>query len=199
MTGERNKTIVILWNENKSSKEIAALLNVTKNTVIGVVNRLRHKGFITRPKENDISDKSKAEAKKIYLDRNSKRETKGKQEVKRSHRKRTMGLGTKTVSLPRLFQPAMKSARPTGSTGVSLMDLGHDQCRFPVSRIEDQHYFCGAPKRDALASYCEEHHAKCFMKRTRLSPEDLRLKQKGYAMKQWISGSDAAYRKSRNL
>jgi len=199
VTEERNKNIVILWNENKSSKEIAALLNVTKNTVIGVVNRLRHKGFITRPKENDVKKKSKAEAKKIYLERALKKETKEKQEGKRSHRKRTGGLGTKTVSLPRLFLPATQSAQPTGSTGVSLMDLEHDQCRFPVSRIEDQHYFCGAPKRDLRASYCEEHYAKCFMKKTRLSPEDLRLKQKGYAMKQWISGSDAAYRKSRNL
>ena len=199
MTEERNKTIVILWNENKTSSEIAMMLDVTRSTVAGVVNRLRDKGFITRPKEKDVKKMSKSEAKKVYWERVWKKQNRDKQEGKRSHRRRTTGNGSKNVSRPRLFLPATQSAQPTGSTGVSLMDLEHDQCRFPVSRVEDQHYFCGAPKRDTRASYCEEHHAKCFMKRTRLSPEDLRIKQKGYAMKQWISGSDAAYRKSRNL
>ena len=47
--------------------------------------------------------------------------------------------------------------------GVTLMGLKENQCRFPVA-YEDQHYFCGAERRDHRTRYCAEHHSVCWVK-----------------------------------
>jgi hypothetical protein len=94
--------------------------------------------------------------------------------------------------MPRLFQvDAKPEKQQTKVVGISLMDLEMHQCRFPTSRVQDQHYFCGEPKRDRDTSYCAEHHALSFVKRRKLTSEDLRILQKGYAMRQWLKGSNA--------
>jgi hypothetical protein len=49
------------------------------------------------------------------------------------------------------------------SGGVTLMDLRDDQCRFPVA-YEDQHYFCGAARRDHRTRYCAKHHSVAWIK-----------------------------------
>jgi hypothetical protein len=179
---ERNNEIVRLWNLEIPSKDIAAQLGITKNTVIGVVTRTRNSGsgLITRgmkpgPYQN-------------------------MQNGKRSHRKRPGAEKVKFYTRPRLFQ---KDPEPILELnlegGIPFMSLGHGHCRYPVARKDEQHFFCGQPRRDTLTSYCEEHHAICHTRKVRLKPEDLIRLKKGYAIKQWISGADAAYRKSRNL
>ena len=49
--------------------------------------------------------------------------------------------------------------------GIGLMDLEHNSCRFPVSRIEGSHLFCGEARRDPKTSYCSHHHPIVWHKR----------------------------------
>jgi hypothetical protein len=179
---ERNAEIIRLWNLEIPSKDIALRLNITKNTVIGVVTRERDSGsgFITRKKTPGPYQNMK--------------------NGKRSHRKRPGAEQVKVHTMPKLFLVETKPEKiQTKIVGVSLFDLASNGCRFPTSRVGDQHYFCGEPKRDKATSYCAEHHALSFVKRRKLSPEELQRLQKGYAMKQWLNGVDAASRKSRSF
>lgn len=44
---ERNEQIIRLWNDGVASRDIVRRMNITKNVIIGVVNRNRD--YITRP------------------------------------------------------------------------------------------------------------------------------------------------------
>ena len=47
--------------------------------------------------------------------------------------------------------------------GVSLVELKENHCRFPIA-YEEQHYFCGAERRDRKTCYCAEHHSAAWTK-----------------------------------
>ena len=172
---ERNKQIIMLWNSELSAAEIAKRMEITKNIVIGVITRERESGsgLITReklPGPNECGERG----------------------GKKTHKKRPGAVALKFHTMPKLFQIETKPEKQqTKIVGIPLVDLELNDCRFPTSRVRDQHYFCGAPRRDRNTSYCAEHHALSFAKRRKLTSEDLRALQKGYAMRQWLKGSNA--------
>jgi hypothetical protein len=168
---ERNKEIVGLWNADKlSTSQIASKIGVTKNTVIGVIRRARIAGLITREVVVDPAARGKLGGKK-----------KGWRERSKKMAKEPKG------SLPKLFIAASKEeAQDTEAVGVSFADLRHDGCRYPTSRFEGEHYFCGEPKRDTRTSYCEKHHTLCWNKKMRMTELEL-LRLKGmYAKRAWM-------------
>lgn len=57
---------------------------------------------------------------------------------------------------------AVDTAGATDMPGVSLLDLTHDACRFPITDLSTRdHRYCGV-KRRVGSSYCGEHHALCY-------------------------------------
>lgn len=175
---ERNAEIIRLWNMDMASKNIAAQLNITKNIVIGVVTRERDSGsgLITRKKLPGPYEC-------------------GMKGGKRTHRNRPVTVKVKVNTMPKLFQvEAKREKQQTKIVGISLIDLELHQCRFPTSRVEDQHYFCGELRRDRDTSYCDAHHKLAVIKRRKITGDELRILQKGYAMKQWLKGSNAVNR-----
>ena len=145
------------WNTHESALQIAQALGVTKNVVIGTVTRLRKKGLITREKEKN--DAGRHRGKMVP----------------------PLRLARPATPMARLFsyEPNIEpSSRADGS--VDLMSLERHHCRFPVSRIDDQHYFCGSPRRDIRSSYCEKHHQVVWIKGSRMS-----RKRKPKGPEQW--------------
>jgi hypothetical protein len=180
---DRKSEIIRLWNENIGAKEIGIELGVTKNVVIGVVTRARQSGdgSITR-----------AKGPSTYTTGLSKK-------GKRSHKKRENAPKVRAISLPRLFQaPPVEEPRDANIVGVSLLDLGQRSCRYPTSRVEDQHYFCGATTRDYATSYCAEHHGIVWVKKNRTTPKERAMLRNAYLSRQWIDGSVASSLKGRN-
>lgn len=51
------------------------------------------------------------------------------------------------------------AAYDAASRRVPLVDLSHDQCRFPVDTIDGTHLFCGNG-REPLRSYCRHHQIR---------------------------------------
>ena len=153
MNHERNAEIIRLWNLEISSKDIAARLSITKNIVIGVVTRERESGSgrITRIKVPGPYQNM----------RNGKR----------AHRKRSEEKKVRVIAMPKLFlaEPEQEK-RQTKIVGISLLDLDVNGCRFPTSRVEDQHYFCGTPRRDPRTSYCDEHHQVVWVRSRHVGP-----------------------------
>ena len=186
---DRNEEIVKFWNQNYTSSEIASCLKISRNTVIGVVTRARKKGLVERRKLEPM-----------LVSPTVKQVITIRQTEKRSHRKQSTLSEVRATSMPKLFQKDV-NAKDHGplTGGVSFMDLEHGQCKFPTRRFEEQHYFCGAPRRDATTSYCEEHHEKAHMKKRRYTPEEMMRLQRGYALKQWVNGANAAHMKARRV
>jgi len=48
-----------------------------------------------------------------------------------------------------------------------LYDLETHDCRFPVGRRNEEYLFCAAPRRDALTSFCAEHHKVVWVKQSK--------------------------------
>lgn len=142
----RDEQIINLWNENHSALQIGMSLGVTRNTVIGVVSRARPLGLITRKFEAKQSKKGR-DGSKLK-----------KQENPRLSNVRLM------------FPIPIVEEQQLNVDGVSLFKIAHNGCRFPKSRVDDQHYFCGKPKRDAKTSYCSEHHDVVWIKASRVGP-----------------------------
>ena len=166
---ERNKEIIRLWNEEKSAKEVALVLGVTKNVVISVITKAREKGLITRAKLP--SNRSRGEFGQAII-RNKKRLVE-----------------KKATTMPKLF---VADKEDDAAIGVSFLELDHDGCRYPTSRFEGQHYFCGEPRRDTRTSYCELHHALCWHQKKRLTPAEMLKLKTMYAKRAWMqsTGSD---------
>ena len=163
---ERNKEIIRLWNEEKSAKEVALVLGVTKNVVISVITKAREKGLITRAKLP--SNRSRGEFGQAII-RNKKRLVE-----------------KKATTMPKLF---VADKEDDAAIGVSFLELDHDGCRYPTSRFEGQHYFCGEPKRDTRTSYCELHHALCWHQKKRLTPAEMLKLKTMYAKRAWMQST----------
>jgi hypothetical protein len=146
---DRNSEIIRLWNDNKSASEIANCVGVTRNSVIGVVTRARPIGLITRQQELSKAPRGRLGDFRKYGPR----------------------------KMPRTFHIEFKTEaaeeheeQDSSIIGVSIMELETNSCRFPTSRVDDQHYFCGKPKRDHKTSFCAEHHAVVWVKPRRTGP-----------------------------
>ncbi len=51
---------------------------------------------------------------------------------------------------------------PVDPLRLTIVDLGVDQCRYPVDGTDKPILFCGHPVRDKDTRYCAEHHAKVY-------------------------------------
>jgi len=173
---ERNEKIIELWNKEYSASEIAKHLGLTKNIVIGVVTRSRDagSGLIVRPKMDGP----------VYC---------GLLGQRKSHKKRPGADPVRAVSLPKLFQKPLNHERPDlRIVGIPLWELERRSCRYPTSRVDEQHYFCGETTKDLTSSYCEEHHGIVWVKRKKLKSEDLARLKAAYDKKQWLKGVTAS-------
>jgi len=171
---DRNAEIVRLWNANKSATFISMELNITRNTIIGVVTRLRPSGIITRPIVFEYSKRGR-------LGNIAKHGHK-----LRKPRDQKIKLPDHLLTdAPIMYQDENSSA----ANGLALIDLEHNQCRFPTSRFNDQHYFCGAVTRDSKTNYCSEHHGIVFVKKRKLTPAEIAEIKKCQSLKQWLAGA----------
>ena len=168
---ERNKEIIRLWNEEKSAKEVAIIMGVTKNMVISIITRARGKGLITRAK----------------LPSNRSRGAFGQAIIRNKKRL----VEKKATTMPKLFV-ADKEEEDGVAIGVPFLELSHNGCRYPTSRFEGQHYFCGEPKRDTKTSYCELHHALCWHQKKRLTPSQMFQLKSMYAKRAWMQSKGDA-------
>lgn len=169
---DRNAEIINLWNDNKTATYIACELKITRNIVIGVITRARKVGLITKPIIEAFTRRN----------REKLRNAQPVPAPKPEHVKLTNSL---MIRAPIRY----KEKNSLEIKGFALIDLEHNACRFPTSRFDNQHYFCGAVTRDHRTSYCAEHHAKVFVKKRKLTPAELAELKKFQSLKQWLAGA----------
>jgi hypothetical protein len=127
--------MIALANDRKSASEIGALLGVTRNAVIGKLNRLRAKG-LAPPSVNLPHKAAKAP---VYTSE------------RRVYVRRPAPKVEKIVY-----------AEPTGAHITRLIDAGAHQCRWINGDYRkgdaDQAWLCGAPQAPNSA-YCPHHRS----------------------------------------
>lgn len=149
--------VVELWNQGTmTASEIAAQLGTTKNAVIGIVNRARAKGLITRPFDVTKANNAKQVEQTAPIRITIKKPTKS------------------PTPLSAQEQPSLTwkvTPMPKAKTGKYLWDLNDRDCRFPTSRTANHHIFCGEAIRDSRTRYCEHHHKVVWVKQTKPTVE----------------------------
>ncbi len=131
-TDEKETELRIHWDDKSlSTKQIGKIMDTTKNSIIGKANRL---GLDPRPNVLPPGYRRPLTAKIRPV-----------QAVKPQQRTRDRYEINKT-SYGRL---------------KSLLDLGPNECKWPISRNQNnQHMFCGGVREDG-APYCEPHKELC--------------------------------------
>jgi len=136
----RNQRIVEMWNQNKTSTEIAKELGMTRSAVMGVVSRYGERKSDNKSFVSVAKNKTKIiEVANVYNPR-------------KSVRKRITIRLTKPEKYLDISDP-FKDIAYVKTTGKKLINLGPFDCRW----IFDDNSYCAQPK--TFRSYCS-HHAR---------------------------------------
>jgi len=140
LTMEQKGRILKMWEDGRSSSEIAFELKVTRGTIAGVLNRLREAGRI------------------------------GYREKKPSVKAPKVPKITKTVANVIRFKPILPALpEPSiGTKGLPITKLSLRTCRFIVDGEGAvlSTFYCG--KEVERGSYCEPHAALCYNGRAKI-------------------------------
>lgn len=132
------RTIVEMWNEGKTSQQIADAVGKTRNAVIGIIYRNRNKYNL--PKRGNDTRAATAKARK--------------EAQKGTAQRRNEKIAIKPLGKPK--------PRSTSSCGVQMFDLTKDTCRYPVGHVGDADFhFCGR-KPNSSSPYCDRHAQICY-------------------------------------
>lgn len=140
-----HKQIIKMWNDGMSSGEIASLLKVSRNSVIGKVSRMRASGIPLRS-----APKIKPKLQKV-----TKRQVKTQRGwiVKRQIRPKV----DPTILLDQLFLDI-----PLPVQRVDILQLTPKSCRYIVDRDPKRGaLYCGDMKH--YRSYCKKHAELCYV------------------------------------
>jgi GcrA cell cycle regulator len=121
-----------LWREGHTSTKIAAMIGITRNSVIGKIRRMGLQGL----QGSDEPAHPKSEPSVIL---NAPRIVPAIKHTRRKLRRQ----------LP-------------NHCPISVLKLTDQRCHFPVTPDHTRyHLFCGAPSREK-SPYCSHHHAMCY-------------------------------------
>lgn len=154
---EIQRKILALWNQDKTGSHIAFELNMTRNAVMGQLNRLRIKGHIAyrvpQRKNNGTEHLTPVTI-----------STRAPQTIKPKEPSAPKGPNTTELIMAKVIEKLV----PTKKDGlkVPLVALNYRSCRYPVSGKGPSDYlFCGDQRMEGKP-YCKEHHALCYVPRS---------------------------------
>lgn len=140
-----------MWDQNLTTREIGAALGLSKNSVCGLLHRMRTKGVDLPKKPRNGST------------RTQKREQIAKVEKVTALKVKAAAKPVEPVPeivVPVVPPPLPKPAEKQGR--FRFIDLRRNSCRYVVSgKTAEEFMFCGEPKK--RGAYCEEHAKLCYV------------------------------------
>ncbi len=147
-TDEAVEELKKMWDKGMTTGQIAKVLNVTKNSIIGKVHRLC---LTARP--SPIKKSSNSTEKKTVTSKKTEKETKAKSTSK-----------CKTKEKPIVIEEAKPQVAPIEETNIPLVKLDNHTCRWPMGDPKDEDFcFCGKRIKTGQ-TYCEEHAMVAYVK-----------------------------------
>ncbi len=151
MTVEQIDLAKDMWAKGDSAGLISSRLGVTRNTIIGKIDRL---GLLRHPKGPRTG----------HGTRMASQPTKRRPHPQRASRRAEAGHAARPTARP----PARPWVEPKTPLGVSLVD--NYGCRYPFGEVTGRHQlFCGLPQADE-SSYCPHHRWLCARHETPNQP-----------------------------
>jgi GcrA cell cycle regulator len=159
-TDKKIAKLKALWEKGLSTAEIGKRLEVTKNAIVGKINRLglsnRESPIKSKPGvevldggSESIKSKVSLKYKKLAIMLENSEKTKLSDEIGESE--------SDAVSL----KPSKSSGR-TGVKGLTLLELTSDRCCWPIDDVNSENFhFCGK-KVFKNKPYCLEHCAIAY-------------------------------------
>lgn len=149
MTDAIRVKIIELWQKEMTGGEIASLLGISRNSVIGVIYRARKNGNVLREKNwKDANRRAQEKLKQIKTKEKKQPIVKAEKKVQKIKK-----IIIKDVQ--KIFEEQIISE------AVNMDDLKYYSCRFIV---EEGNYettkYCGRTINQS--SYCKEHYAICY-------------------------------------
>lgn len=145
-TEEKIEKLRQMWEQGKTSNEIAKKLGVTKNSIVGKVHRLCLKARPSPIKNKDEKAEVVAETLELSVEN----------EEDLSVSEETAGLDTAKE------QKEKKSKKPAHC--LKLVELDSHTCRWPIGDPRDDDFcFCGRKVRVGQ-TYCDEHSMIAYVK-----------------------------------
>lgn len=153
---ETQRKVLELWKKNMTGSAIAAEMKITRNAVMGLINRLRLKGFVDY-RVSEPSRSGMAKPKKKTLQPRLPIEMPVK--LKPPPREEEKGQSVSDLIIEHFIQKG-----PKHKVGIPLTMLKRRGCKYPINNSNDPagHLFCGEAVKE-LTPYCEEHHAICYV------------------------------------
>lgn len=152
-----NEEIIKLWNDDVSAREIGILLGKTKNSIIGIVGRLRAKGFPVKVKGKPVVRKKgkgsgrPREKTKIVIEKF--------REISSQRKNPSVFEIEQTINFA--FQEPSKNSKTETNNGKTIMQLLHNDCRYITSRSEEGYVFCAKPSQ--RRQMCKSHYVLCYV------------------------------------
>ncbi len=166
-TDERIEVLRKLWAEGHSASQIATTLGgVSRNAVIGKIHRLGLSGRVKTPKARPTRQRTVSVPAPSVPPHVARPKPAGAQP-------RVMAVGSTVVKVVEREAPPMVAPpqpEPVAEVvplrgGVTLLDLGHAHCRWPIGDPSDPRFhFCGA-RTTPGAVYCSAHADLAFPQR----------------------------------
>lgn len=146
----KHSRILALWNEGKTSGDIAEIMRLSRSAVMGILFRARKRGLIERRFVPGEPKRPRTEPQK--------------KRVKRLHLPPVFPIVNDEP--PQVEEVIVLREKPTENTvnePVHFLDARYGQCRYIVGRAPDNLVlFCGADCREGL-SYCVAHHKMVYV------------------------------------
>ena len=151
-TDEAVEELKKMWDKGMTTGQIAKVLNVTKNSIIGKVHRLC---LTARPSPIKKSNNSTPEKKTPKASKTPKSTTPSKPATEKVIKE------TKKEAAIETQKPAQPVVE---ETNIPLVKLDNHTCRWPLGDPKDDDFcFCGKRIKTGQ-TYCEEHAAIAYVK-----------------------------------
>lgn len=146
-TDEKVEELRRLWDKGLTANEIAKVLGVTKNAIVGKVHRLCLKARPSPIKVKGEEEQIVTEAIEVTVI----------EETEEAPIENTVEQEPQEV----------KPASPADGNKVKLVELDSHTCRWPIGDPRDDDFgFCGKKVRTGQ-TYCDEHAAMAYVKAVR--------------------------------
>lgn len=139
--------IVEMWNEGKTSGEIAEALRISRNSVMGAVYRAQAKGLAMK---KGPSLPTTAKKQKPPSERRAPSKVIKRVDNKIVVEKR---IGPSVTELPK------NEVQTPKNPPKKLLSLESHDCRWMV----EDGYFCAAPSKSILRPWCEDHYKLVYV------------------------------------
>lgn len=137
---ERDERVITMWNKGLTSGQISKHLDITRNVVIGVVQRMRAKGFEVRSKTRE------------EIDWHNGKNSRANRQQRYFNTPYIPYMKRKSKPLPSLDD------KDTACIGPTIEQLKPHHCRWPLWGEKDKaRRYCGRRKEKYTDPYCPHH------------------------------------------